>query len=383
MIYYTLPKAAYAEVLSKYTKSNHKDFTDHYLYIINVVTYGTMMDKRYTKESFYPVKHERLTHVISKTNTKKILTDLVKWDILEYDNHYIAGVKCIGYRINPIFNDKMFQYTVKDKLINKKVQAHRDTLYSLNMLEKGDLWISLNDLRIDAPRAMKFIRNKYTLNSNEYQQRKYSIDKIVAKEFFMTTDKSGRIHTNLTSLASELRKFLYLETGETLGEADITNSQPLFLYCALTKADTVDRKELKEYGDLVISGEFYETLNTAGVDRNVFKKQVLVFLFDKNRSASKVGMAFKAKFPNIYKYIWDQKVKNFKVLALILQREEANFIVGMCVPAFLKANGYGFVNTIHDSLMVVCDDLDLAQAIIENQFRDIYGINVKIKIKCN
>lgn len=375
---------AIRRVKQNYIKKSRKDFTDHYLYIINIVVWQQSIDKRYTRDSFVPVGFERCRKIVSQRELRPMLKDLISWGILETDNQYIVGMKAKGYRVCEECRGKIQQITIKDKLIIEKINKHRDGVNTdLALKGLGDLVRSLHSIRIDEDRAVKYIRNHYNIGSEEYAQRFVSIKNIAAGNFFMTRDSQGRVHTNLTSLGADVRQFLMTEDGEVFDEVDIANSQPLFFYCALSKADTIDRKELDDYRSIVLSGSFYETLNTLGMDRAAFKKMFYQdVLFGKNKSwTGKVSQIFQERWPSIYKFVVKQKEKDHNRIAIMLQKEESNFIINICCKEFLQRTGYQFVGTIHDSLLVLSNHGEIAKAVMIDMFDKHYGFVPTIKLK--
>lgn len=377
-------KSAISEVKARYKKTGRKDFTDHYIWIINVICWQQTIDKRYTRDSFVPVNYDKCESIVSRQELDTMLSNLKSWGIIETDNQYIVGMKSKGYRVVESHRDALKEYKITDKLMNKKIQQHRELMESDTIkIGLGDLWRSLHSVRIDEKRAIKFIRNKYNVGSDEYGQRFVSIKSIAAGQFYMHRDAQGRVHTNITSLGGDLRQFLYNETGEVFREVDIANSQPLFFYCAMSKADTIDPKELEDYRNLVVSGEFYNTLNTIGMDYDAFKKLFYVdVLFGQNKSwTGKIAKVFSERWPSIYAFVRKQKEKDHNRLALMLQKEESNFVINICTAEFLRRTGYEFVVTVHDSLLVLDSQVAEGESVLEDMFKKYYGFVPKIKIK--
>jgi hypothetical protein len=361
------------------TRRKGKDFTEHYYVAINSILWQQLMDKSYTLDSYVPVNFEVLKSIVSKRELDTILTNLKHWGIVESDNHYIAGHKSIGYRVAELYRGKIKQYQINDPKIIKKMELHKNN----QMVNVGGAYLShLNEIRIDKIKAEKFIRNKYDVNSEEYKSRFVSINLIHTKQYFAIKDKQGRVHTNLTNLASELRKFLFRNTGEVITEVDIPNSQPIFLYCHLKLSTKVNQGELEDYRKLVESGLFYETLNTVGIERSDFKKKFYTeVLFGKSYlMEGAVGKGFSARFPTIAAVIKGMKSTDHNAVALVLQREESKFIFD-CLNKYNIQSNYDFCLTIHDSLVVTAGNEYTCSDIIQNLFKSVHGLNVVARTK--
>lgn len=380
-------KDAVKVVKEKYIKNKQKDFTYHYLYILSIIVWYQMIDKRYNQDSYIPINIKILRSIVSKTNLNNILSDLKKWGVIECNNQYVVGMISKGYRIRTELRNGLKQYEIADKLINKKITQYKELKdKDMNKEGYGDLLRHLKSLKIDSVSALKYIRNNYSVNTDKYNQRFTSIKSIESGDWFYHKDIQGRIHTNITNMGSDIRRFLYIETGECLSEVDITNSQPLFLYCVMAKSDTICKKELNDYKRVVESGNFYEELNDNlfDFDRKEFKQQFYTdVLFGRNKSwDGKIAKAFKERWTSIYNYIKEQKKINHNKLALLLQSEESKFVIGICTKEYLKQTNYDdLIVTIHDSLLVNESNVDIALNIMNKMFHKHYDIKPRLGIK--
>lgn len=387
----------------------------HYAYIISTLYLREITDKR-NRDQFIPLNFEALRDIISKRKTKEILNNLVKWNIIEKDSYYIKGIKSTGYKIikhnlslmsehsdtkttekEPqtltstnssegknlkINENKRFRFKrieLKDKLMKKKLRDFK--IKRINDMKSRDevlnqLYINLTNIKIDHKEAFKYIRETYSPLSNEYASRELSIQMIRDKNWFFNRDETGnRVHTNLTNLSGDLRRFLSFG-NQTLGQVDITNSQPLFLAIALKKMIKVNSPHYEEYlkyKDIVERGQFYEEMMTilgyTGT-REEFKK----FFFQKilfgknNKKLNKEEMAFKEVFPEIFRLIRLVKEDDHSQLAIRLQREESRTIIDECIGRIIEESSGTFVLTIHDSIVCLPEDIDYVRSIIEDAF---------------
>lgn len=387
----------------------------HYAYIISTLYLREVIDKR-NKDQFIPLNYKELKGIISKRKTTEILNYLIRWGILERDNHYYKGIKSIGYRINKdtpplmrehsdtntrekglqtltntnslerknlkINENKRFKFKrieLKDKLICKKLRDFR--IKRINDMKSRDevlhqLYINLTNIKIDHKEAFKYIRETYSPLSNEYASRELSIQMIRDGNWFFNRDETGnRVHTNLTNLSGDLRRFLSFGK-QTLGQVDITNSQPFFLAIALKKMIDVSSPHYEEYlkyKNIVERGQFYEEMMTileyTGT-RDEFKK----FFFQKilfgrnNKKLNKEEMAFKEVFPEIFRLIRLVKKNDHSQLAISLQREESKTIIDDCIGRIIEENPGTFVLTIHDSIVCLPEDISYVGGVIEDAF---------------
>lgn len=385
-----LPIGAKAIIDSNYKKNSKKDFKEHYYYLAGVITWTSLVDQRYKNDSnpSIPINWKVITSVISRDKALDIFKDLQNWGVLELVKNYSALCELSKrYKFNPdLDRSKIVNYVIKDKLINKKLDAHR-IRNERDMIKEGlgDYIRSLKELRIDAEKAKKHVSNHYVVGTNKYQQRMLAILSIEKGDFFYVMDKNGRVHTNITNLAKDLRKFLIRETGELLKEVDITNSQPLFVYCLLKNTGNIDKDEIKKYGELVSTG-FYENLNGGDfkdeTERGIFKEKVYKMFYGKKWNyKGTLETKFACLFPDITNYIIEQKKVDYKKLANLMQKAEADFIINKCVKEIFKNNGYDFCLSIHDSIVVVESDYEMACTIMKDIFFKKYKTILNLKSK--
>ena len=152
---------------------------------------------------------------------------------------------------------------------------------------------------------------------------------------FKIDTTAGRFHSNLTNMPRGLRKYLRIN-GEQLVEIDIRNCQPFLSILLLTNPSKVSgmtknpelselllrlkvqqTPDVKQFIDLVVSGQFYEFLTNefilAGITlpedpkerRDAVKKQVLRILFAKNKlpkneTNRKARQVFINRFPKVH-----------------------------------------------------------------------------------
>lgn len=223
---------------------------------------------------------------------------------------------------------------------------------------------------------------------------------------------SGRLHTNLTNLSSDLRKFIYLNGKEIKG-TDLSNSQPSFL--ALLLLEKFGGREnlpddVEEYVELCLTGKFYKALmkqdgvaypakgelgEMSQIEKDKFnakKKKFKADVFEKiffGRVPKKevphyiAARAFKAKFPTVWNEILEIKsnTKDFGTeahaqLAIKLQNKEQDVMILKSAKECKKREIP--ILTLHDALYTTEEYIEEVCTIILEQFRRSYGVEPKL-----
>ena len=235
----------------------------------------------------------------------------------------------------------------------------------------------------------------YHRTNSGYQFKNYNSDLITLtmldsrrpSDIIFKQDKVGnRLHTNITNMSSELRPFISHETGEQLVNLDIRNSQPL-LFATLIQ-DHYKGQDLPEdaklYIELTSAGLFYEhIMRLCGVpqipgERKLFKKQFfgrVFFCENLHMDSYADAQVFKEHFPNVYELIRFYKRKDYKQLAIEMQKRESKIIIDtVCSNLFKEYGPDFFCLTIHDSIVVLKSQQELVKQCICNAFATLYGI---------
>lgn len=337
---------------------------------------------------------------------------LIECKIIECDNHCSkeAG-KALGYRFAKEYISRLIPVLLTKKtLINKIINNRNDRNNFVN--EKYSIYKEyfLDTFRIDYTSASNYINYLYDdgvekLNSNipvqdtfrylkEYEKlvNKYnhlyiSINAINDGQLYFNSNKTnGRIDTNLTSLKSELKKFII--STYTLYQIDIVNSQPFLLSIILNedKKANLDAVELSKYTDWVTQGLFYENFKeeyqkiyNTNIERDDVKTIMFCIFYSKNSSYKKEKAIFESIFPTIYKWIVEQKAEKHNALAIKMQRfERAICIDQICIQLDLIGIKY---YTIHDAWLVDKNDIYNTIKVIGKCFQEAYKTKPKLDTK--
>jgi hypothetical protein len=326
------------------------------------------VSKKELKRSYLPLNIKLLRKVIHPKYLQTILSNLIEWNIIECDGSYIPGVKAKGYRLSTKYHNMDFRVLgISDIKFANKLNTIEEK--NMDILTETQLAIynNMEYFGIDIDKADMLLDNM-DISSSEYISIKLSIDRIKNRDYFFNTDlKTGRVFHNYSNMKRELRSCLTIG-NKTLVEVDIANSQPYFL-AMLLKGDSLD---IKLYKELCISGKIYDYLMVLFKrDREYIKKQFLTLLFCKNHWDFKLKSSFIEHFPNVYKFIEQQKFDDNSQLAIMLQKAEADIMIGV-ISARLLSNDIKFI-TVHDSVMVSSDDIDNTVKIMKECFIETYG----------
>lgn len=358
-----------------------KDFTYHYLYIIHYIRTYPFLDRRYNPDSFIPVNMKILKKYISYDYAHIFLNNLVDWGILTRDNFYMPKFKSVSYKINDIYRiEKFYLKEVEDiNLSNKITKLLRRE--KQKVIDRQDAYsfitLCMENLKINKEEAYKNAKNDF---------HNMCIDIFETK--FSTVDKTGnRLHNNLTNLPTELRKYLSYNSN-SIFQADIRNSQPVFLYTVM-KNYHIPETEMEKYKDVVLNIGFYEffagklNMELNEENRNVFKKKIFSgVLFDVNRKElTKYEKVFKDEFPSIFSVIRVIKSKNHKDVPIMLQKEESKFIFYVISELIKKYKNKIPLLTIHDSIATTEEYIEDVKNSILEFFQKLYSIEPKLKIE--
>ena len=424
---------------------------DKLIYIISLIYSIPIRLKDYDFEDengFIPINSE-----VAKSRVReydKYLEYLVNTRVFEKreDYKYLAGGKSSGYRFTEIYNTapKRTFITWKRLIkaickINKKEEEIFVDTYErpLEYLEKW--W---NDkIQFDYYGAKKWLDEQLIKEQAEgkqhckekYHVRKLVIEKFRNRDYILHQDATtGRVHSLLTQLKSELRQFIKYD-GKTLVAVDITNSQP-FLAMALLNQNTYSKnmkerlriynnrqdinssimltlsnqefennKDLQEFKHFVSSGKFYEMFGDLLVKngleqetdpkklRKITKKIMFASMFGHNNEKCKVkikkdnkktgqvkyipntGMIlFKETFPTVFEIFRTIKMGKHNTLACMLQNLEAELVLHSACKIISEENPNVPLFTLHDSIVTTEENAKYVQRVLSDVLLNAIGI---------
>ncbi len=146
---------------------------------------------------------------------------------------------------------------------------------------------------------------------------------------------------------------------------------------------------LSLYKELVINGKLYENLMdcySGKYTRGEIKAMMFTVMFSKNEYSNnkKVPYAeeksvFSKIFPEIFDIITNLKSKNYKSLAICLQKIESEIFIDIISKRLVEV---GIIPlTIHDSVIVKSNDSDLALETMKGVFKELFNIIPQFEIE--
>lgn len=391
-----VPQGPIKHLITKHTAATkkRKDFAAHYFYFLHTIRTRPYIDRRYKTGDYIPVNYNILKGIISERQIRTIKSFLVKNNVLLCNKGYVAGEVSKTYKLNLEVTGKYWLYEdIEDKLLRKKINTHkRYNMIQVKGKGKGyeiaNFW--LHDIEINYRKAYQYAHKYRSIDNEKYNAYSYSLQELKHRRYRSLIDDNNRMHHNISNLASVFRKHLHID-NKSLGQIDISNSQPLFLYIHLSNIDGIDKHELIRYGETCLSGLFYETIaKKCSVEltrqgRKVFKQRVFASIFfgKHYEVLTDVEQAFKELYPTIYNYIITMKQsKGYKVISHILQKSESEFIY-KAITQIDKETGRHKIPllAIHDCIVTTSDNLQLVNELLKQYFIEHLQIMPSLKVE--
>jgi hypothetical protein len=339
-------------------------------YLIHFINY--MICKYYHREK----KEVRLwSEVLRKwygTYYNFYIEYLIENEILIKTRNYCSGLMANEFTLNEkYYSNDIKQFTrwknanpfILKKWKEKQLEFEIQNLNSTHIINphiKKQLIDDLYHIEIDFESAsntlIKMYENGEIETDKSYMKNLLSVESIQDGTLFYIEDKYGRLHTNFTILKKVIRKEYIKIDGEEVEELDIPNSQPTFLAIYLKEKgfDKEFPEAYKYYKNIVKDGKIYDLLaKELGLERNECKVKMFYVLFGENKWNSKIDIAFKKYFPEVFKWMVKQKIdtKNYKVIAHELQLKESKLVFDNIVYRIKKEIPQIRLFTVHDSII--------------------------------
>lgn len=333
-------------------------------YLIDIV--HTLILKYYFKQENKFVINAQVLKEKYGYQYKLYIDWLIENEIIILKKNYKAGVSSRIYGLNPlVFKGQIKRFNNSDKFLLKKFKRRifdttdpiDDVKSSIDVQVRQKLISDLFSVTIDVERSIFYLDLLKNEDRDNYNRNIYSIESINSKHLFYHFDNYGRLHTNFTILKSFIRKNCLEIDGESTGEIDIKNSQPLFLWKLIHQHDLwwVDKEEVNFFKNLTLSGNFYEYWGKILEEKNrkLVKQMTYKVLFGLNRHNSKADISFSQIFPTIHKFIkfYKKECGGYKVLAHDLQKAESNLIFNNIIKKINLIYPDIKLITIHDSII--------------------------------
>ena len=416
--------------IAEFSKLEHtfKFKEDVALYFLNLIIFG------YFGKDFQDGDYLSLSSRILEKNVgkgyNKYLDLFVKEEIIDkinYSTHEKNG-HCNLFRLNEKWYDfeKINTHTVTCTKINKTLKAR---VFPSAKQKYYHLWKWYNDKKF----TFDSLGARQELQNVEFSKSRLWMGNTIFNleqgyKWFVCHSWDKRLHTNLTNMNKELRKYLKYD-GQSLQNIDVNNSQIFFLLVLLHKIKNRNLKdieiessiilelssvnlcsrEFQGFHDLVVSGTFYTVLgkklmeekgfgdyyikmeydyknkkaNHIKIDnpKKLMKPIAFEIMFSKNNHYTTEKKWFREQFPTIYRVIEIIKSKNHNTLALMLQNLEAEAILDITAKRIKEFNKDIPIYTIHDSILTIPEHTnDIKRIMIESIF-DFTGLKPSVSIE--
>lgn len=367
--------------------------TSYYLHAINAyVDFNT----RLLKEN--DIKSE------SEIEIKEIIDTYCVRDTIEItlETHAINGIE--ANQKNRIYN-KWYKIKVLITKTNRKFLT-RDYEDDATFINNSPTHIKKmgshykKNLKIDYDGAMNHSINRYNmeLKESKTEQEKVSAHKRYSSRIssingiyngsqnkslrFNRNGTNKRLDTNLTNMASDLRKFII--GYENMSYLDLSNSQPvlfnIILKSYLENASDELKKEIQWYSEITLSGQWYECLQRLyGLSRDECKEIWMQIAYSQNDHYLKEKKVFKTGFPEIYSLIEKIKEVKYEQFSIELQLIESKIFIDEICRELVNQNIIPF--TMHDGLLVSIEHEQMTLDIMSSILKRHLGAEPKIKVE--
>jgi hypothetical protein len=418
-------------------------------YILNLLYHIPFRSKDKYSDGWIPICS---TYLKSIKNYKTYINFLKNngFMIEHWKDYSTTANRCKRYKIGGNYGSQVIKHTIlsDDSHFVKNMNS-----FKIDRMRSADErcthlteWLNPELITIDSVRAISYIRKAYSGKGNigRRNKRMSSIASIENKYWTYSREgKDDRLHSVLTSLPKDLRKYIKYN-GEALIGLDIKNSQPFifasilnqlikpninklngymegmdnnkysFIMCDLYR-NTLNKYEIQLFINEVLDGTFYESygdiLYKEGVisedvkkqcyftntirtsiksmsnekfdnRRQVAKQVIMQTLFSSEKYHAHIIKVFEKYYPEVYKVsqlIKKDKDKSF--FPVLLQATEANCILDYCTKRIANKHPEMPLLTIHDSIITTAP----YQEILEQEFPKLlsmyFGLLPKLGIE--
>jgi len=400
-------------------------FGDAIVYLCHAIMTRRVEDSRYRKghnDGWVRLKAQYLQRIVGRHNWEHVKHLAVGNGVVECNESYFAGTRAKGYRMSAAYAEDTWglREVADNRLLwrlqrwwTERERAEWKSIESNPMLVSPEvckfLYRELQrcGLRDDAP-VDQFA-----------PEVAVAVDKIRRGDWFFHRDQFGRIHTNLSNIKRELRRFLLVD-GQRLVNVDIANSQPLFIGMASCSGQTRKRREgreegkqggrqaganlyvrqayvrqaplsgvgnvavdLRRYMRLCEAGQLYQFVQSRipkALDYDTLKQRVLSTLYDRDSHRNAVYRVLDEHFPSLVEFARHVKRKDYRQLAHLAQRVESRFMFEQVVPRLMRERPGLFVASIHDSLLVPRGTEEYVREVMLAEFQRL-GVSPTVRIE--
>lgn len=412
---------------------------DKFVYILSLIYSIPSQRKDSIKDynGFTPINKAILGSVIK--DYRQYINYLKDLSIVEESSQYIPKEKSQGLRFVKKYRQPIKPVVITDwclikNLVYLRKGINKGKTQELHYLKK---WFLDGKLDVDVENAKNYLNEEMEKDMENnipkpeirFNSRFLPVMRLNEKSqtpLFSVDKTAGRLHTSLTQLKSELRKYVSYD-GKMLCSIDISNFQPFLLNSVLNielyrknnmrerimktnhkfnnqKIAELERfinsvstkEDVIQFQGFINSGQFYEefgkVLQSKGIIehnydsdslRKTAKNITFCVLFNTNyaiRYDDSVKI-FESLFPNVYKIMSMIKSKSHPTLAVILQNLEADLILNQTCKIISEKNSEIPLYTLHDSIITTEENVKFVQDEMISVLSQNLGIPPSIKVE--
>ena len=190
--------------------------------------------------------HSKFLNDYLKDQLKKYRTFLTEKGYIKTIPYNTDQGKSIGYKVVPLdkitaSKKRQRKYIVYDflnrtdqKYLNKQIEKHEGTESRKRSADRTTRhltkWLSEDHIQIEWENAFRWIDENKKLSDEKKYFYSYAVERIRFEQWqYSRSGKDDRLHSNLTNLPSDLRKFITVTNTDKLVSLDIRSSQPFLL----------------------------------------------------------------------------------------------------------------------------------------------------------
>ena len=257
---YYLPHNLDLRILEKECPPSFVYSTGKAMYILSLINTipANNRSKYANSEGWTPINSTTIQNVSIRN-----FLDYKKWfiqlGIIECDGQYIPDEKSYCYRFTEEYRTPIItvSYSTKCTFANKTESLFKPIDKDTQKYPYLHKWFN-KSLTIDDSAAMRYLWLRHMIGRKEdktkalyrYNLAVIGVDKMADSNYYFSVDSTaGRLHTNYTSMLSEIRNFTKYD-GQELVSLDFKNSQPvmstlLFAPQFWVKNETIDENDQK------------------------------------------------------------------------------------------------------------------------------------------
>ncbi|TXD48667.1 hypothetical protein [Polaribacter sp. IC073] len=217
---------------------------DKAAFLIDHIRYRQLLKKDKLVHGYVRL-HSAYLNIYLEKDLKKYKDFLKREGFIKTIPYNKENNKSIGYKISfydksgykDIQKKKFMVYEFIDfdyeKHLNKNIEKLAENERRKKSADRSTRhltkWLNSNNIQIDWEAAFKWINSNKKLKDSQKESYAHAVNRIRFKNwYYVRSTKDNRLHSNLTNLPSELRKFLS-HKSQKLVSLDIKSSQPFML----------------------------------------------------------------------------------------------------------------------------------------------------------